>query len=68
MQCKTVRARADKTEDGKPVVSLVMGNMRRVGCIDEVAWAELSPGMAQEIGQSLIEAADEVRRSLKEPT
>ena len=62
MKCRAVRARADKTEDGMPVVSLVMGNLRPVGCIDEVAWAELPPGMAREIGEELIAAAAEVER------
>lgn len=60
MKCRAVRARAHRTEDGRPIVSLVMGNMRPVGCIDEEAWAELPPGMAREIARDLIAAADEI--------
>lgn len=60
MQYRTIRVRVDETEDGKPVVSLVMGNMRSVGVINEVAWAEIPPGMAREIARDLIEAADAV--------
>lgn len=65
MECRAVRARPDKTEDGRLCVSLVLGNMRRVGCIDEVAWAALPPGMAREIAQEMLEAADEIERTAK---
>lgn len=65
MQCTSIKVSAETTnrDDGKPVVAVVMGNMRRVGCVDEVAWAEIPPGMAREIARNLIEAADEVERS-----
>jgi len=64
MKCSSLRARADKTEDGHPVVSISVGNMRRVGAVDEVAWMEIPPGMAEEIARNLFEAAAEVRRAL----
>lgn len=62
MHCRAVRVRPDKTDDGRPVVSLTMGNYRRVGALDEAAWAELPPGMAREIARKLIAAADEIER------
>lgn len=62
MQCRAVRAKPDTTEDGRRIVSLTMGNMRAVGCLDEVAWADLPPGMAREIARELVQAADEIDR------
>ncbi len=67
MKCRTVRVRSDWTDDDKPtrrVVSMVLGNMRQVGCIDEEAWVEMSPGMAEEIARDLLTAAQEVRKRL----
>ena len=65
MQCSHIRVHAETTErdDGKPVVAVIMGNMRRVGCIDEVAWAEITPRAAREIARQIVEAADEVERT-----
>lgn len=65
MQCSSIRVSAETTsrDDGKPAVVVTMGNMRRVGCVDEVAWAEIPPGMAREIARNLIDAADEVERA-----
>lgn len=65
MECKAVRAKPDETDDGRPCVALVMGNMRAVGCINEVAWSNLPPGMAREIAADLISAADDVERLTK---
>lgn len=62
MECRAVRAMLDKTEDGPPRVSLVLGNMRRVGVIDEVAWAMMSVGMAREIAREILAACDEIER------
>lgn len=62
MECKSIRARADTTDDGRLVVSLVLGNMRRVGSVDEVAWAEMPPSMAREIARLLMESAAEVEK------
>ena len=66
MKCSSLRARADKTEDGHPVVSISVGNMRRVGAVDEVAWMEIPPSMAREIAHNLMTAAGEVERALDE--
>ena len=65
MACKAIRVSAETTnrDDGKPAVIVVMGNMRRVGCLGEIAWAEIQPGMAREIARNLLEAADEVERA-----
>jgi len=65
MKCRTIRVRSDRSEDGRRVVSVVVGNMRRVGSVDEVAWMEMSPGMAREIAANLIEAAGEVESERK---
>lgn len=62
MRCKAVRVRAAQSEDGDMVVSMVVGNMRPVGCIDEVAWLELPIGMAREVAAELVRAADAVER------
>ncbi len=63
MKCRSVRVRADTSEDGRPVVSLVLSNMRRVGSHDEEAWTEMSPGMAREIATNLIEVAAEIEKN-----
>lgn len=65
MQCKTFRAKADVTEDGRPVVLVTVGNMRAVGAIDEVAWMELPSGMAREVAQNILDAVDDVERLRK---
>lgn len=64
MRCRTVRATADRDEDDNPVVCITMGNMRRVGAVDEFAYAEIPPSMARQIAVNLIDAADVVERTL----
>ena len=63
MRCRAVRATADRDEDDNPVVCITMGNMRRMGVVDEFAYAEIPPGMARQIAADLIEAADVVERT-----
>ena len=64
MRCKTIRATADRSDDDETrrVVVVTMGNMRRVGAIDEVAWIEMPSGMARQIAADLIEAADAIEK------
>lgn len=63
MQCRTIRVKRDVTDQigsDRAVVLVTVGNMRRVGCVDEVAWIEMSPGMARSIAADLIEVAAEI--------
>jgi hypothetical protein len=66
MKCRSVKVECDTHEDGRPVVGIILGNIRRVGAIDEVAWAHIPPGMAREIAANLIEAADKVDAQSRE--
>jgi hypothetical protein len=64
MKCDTVKVRLLLSEEGCRAVELKLGNyFRRTGLFDEVAWIELSPGMAREIADQLQEAAYEVKRA-----
>ncbi len=70
MRCKSIRVKTDRAEadETRHVVSMIVGNLRQVGRVDEVAWVEMSPGMAREIAIYLNEAADEVQRLAKQST
>jgi len=66
MRCKSIRVKADLSEDEtRRVVCVVVGNMRQVGCVDEVAWIEMTPGMAERVASDLRVVAAEVRRLQK---
>lgn len=62
MQCRSIRVKADHAADesGRRVVCITIGNMRQVGCVDEVAWVEMSSGMARSVAADLIEVANSI--------
>jgi hypothetical protein len=63
MKCKSIRVRSDLSEDEKRRVVLVtVGNLRQVGCVDEVAWIEMTPAMARAIARDLFEVGFEVEK------
>ena len=68
MRCKAIRSKADTDEDGKIVVSIVVGNMRPVGSVDEIAWMELPPAMAREVALGLLEAVSDAERMQRSKT
>lgn len=61
MQCRSIRVERDVTDGSdRQVVLVTVGNLRPVGCIDEVAWLEMSPGMARSVAADLMEIAAEI--------
>ena len=52
-------------EDGRAFVTIVVGNQKSVGGIDQVAWVGRPPGMVREIAVDLIEAASTVEYANK---
>lgn len=66
MRCRSIRVFVD---DGarRRVVSIALGHHRGVGVIDEVAWVELSPGMAREVAADLVAAADKAAAEAETP-
>jgi hypothetical protein len=68
MRCRSIRVKPGYAEDesGRQVVVVTVGNMRRVGCVDEVAWVEMSPGMARSIAYDLYEVAREIEKQSQE--
>lgn len=62
MDCRSVRVRESRDKDGRPCVLIVLGNMRAVGCHDEVAWSDMPIGMARQIAADILEAAAEAER------
>lgn len=68
MKCNSVKVRVGKSEDGRQIVSMVLGNFRSTDgpetvAWDEVAWIEMSPGMADNFAGQLQEAAYEIRHA-----
>ena len=72
IKCRSVRVRADRDEDGKPVVSLTLGNVQtnveglpgRIR-IEEAGRLDMPPMMARKIVDDLLEAAAEVEKLKK---
>lgn len=69
MKCSSAKVEIGKGDDGRDVVRLVVGNTpERVGkhfAVNQVAWVEMPPGMAESIAKDLLEVAAEVRRLQK---
>ena len=69
MKCSSTKIEIDRSDDGRCVVKLVVGNIpRSVGkyfAVNKVAWVEMPPGMARSLAAELIEAAALVERSTK---
>ena len=55
---KAVRVAIELYTLGEPVVCLTIGDLSRLGTFNEIAMAELPPGMARHIGTQLVTAAD----------
>jgi len=68
MRCRSIKVRMGEAEDGRSIVVITLGNMRDVGCHDEVAWCEMPPGMADSIASDLRVAAADARRLRKAKT
>jgi hypothetical protein len=69
MKCSSAKIEIDKADDGRSVVKLIVGNKpERVGehfAVNQVAWVEMSPGMARSIAADLLEVASEIERGVE---
>lgn len=71
MKCRSIRAKADKDEEGEPVVSLTLGNVLFADLpgrlrVEEVGRIDMPPAMARKIVDDLLEAAAKVDRQKKD--
>ena len=66
MKCDSVKTGMDTADDGRKVVTLYVGNkIGRSGkhfAVGQVAWIEMSPGMARSVAADLIEVADAIEK------